>query len=358
MSTKERIIVGMSGGVDSSVTAALMRDQGHQVSGLSMKNWEEEDNGKCSSKNDYDDAKRVCKKLNIKLYSINFSDIYWDLVFKKFLSKLKSGITPNPDILCNKEIKFNYFLKYGLSLGFDKVATGHYAKLKNAKKIMTLNIPKDKQKDQTYFLYILNQKIMKKILFPLANITKEEVKDYAKSLDIKIYNKKESMGICFIGKRNFSGFIKDYIYNSPGFVVDLSGNVLGKHNGLFNYTIGQRKGIKIGGQKNFLSKPWFVIKKDVDRNVLIVSQNENELFYKGNINLESVNWISPTKTKIKCEIRFRHGGKLMPGEVSRRDKNYIIKLEKKERAITPGQSAVFYRNGECLGGGIVAKLNP
>jgi len=358
MSTKERIIVGMSGGVDSSVTAALMRDQGHQVSGLFMKNWEEDDNGKCSSKNDYDDAKRVCKKLNIKLYSINFSDIYWDLVFKKFLSKLKSGITPNPDILCNKEIKFNYFLKYGLSLGFDKVATGHYAKLKNAKKIMTLNIPKDKQKDQTYFLYILNQKIMKKILFPLANITKEEVKDYAKSLDIKIYNKKESMGICFIGKRNFSGFIKDYIYNSPGFVVDLSGNVLGKHNGLFNYTIGQRKGIKIGGQKNFLSKPWFVIKKDVDRNVLIVSQNENELFYKGNINLESVNWISPTKTKIKCEIRFRHGGKLMPGEVSRRDKNYIIKLEKKERAITPGQSAVFYRNGECLGGGIVAKLNP
>ena len=358
MSTKERIIVGMSGGVDSSVTAALMRDQGHQVSGLFMKNWEEDDNGKCSSKNDYDDAKRVCKKLNIKLYSINFSDIYWDLVFKKFLSKLKSGITPNPDILCNKEIKFNYFLKYGLSLGFDKVATGHYAKLKNAKKIMTLNIPKDKQKDQTHFLYILNQKIMKKILFPLANITKEEVKDYAKSLDIKIYNKKESMGICFIGKRNFSGFIKDYIYNSPGFVVDLSGNVLGKHNGLFNYTIGQRKGIKIGGQKNFLNKPWFVIKKDVDRNVLIVSQNENELFYKGNINLESVNWISPTKTKIKCEIRFRHGGKLMPGEVSRRDKNYIIKLEKKERAITPGQSAVFYRNGECLGGGIVAKLNP
>ena len=238
MSTKERIIVGMSGGVDSSVTAALMRDQGHQVSGLFMKNWEEDDNGKCSSKNDYDDAKRVCKKLNIKLYSINFSDIYWDLVFKKFLSKLKSGITPNPDILCNKEIKFNYFLKYGLSLGFDKVATGHYAKLKNAKKIKTLNIPKDKQKDQTYFLYILNQKIMKKILFPLANITKEEVKDYAKSLDIKIYNKKESMGICFIGKRNFSGFIKDYIYNSPGFVVDLSGNVLGKHNGLFNYTIG------------------------------------------------------------------------------------------------------------------------
>lgn len=358
MSTKERIIVGMSGGVDSSVTAALMRDQGHQVSGLFMKNWEEDDNGKCSSKNDYDDAKRVCKKLNIKLYSINFSDIYWDLVFKKFLSKLKSGITPNPDILCNKEIKFNYFLKYGLSLGFDKVATGHYAKLKNEKKIMTLNIPKDKQKDQTYFLYILNQKIMKKILFPLANITKEEVKDYAKSLDIKIYNKKESMGICFIGKRNFSGFIKDYIYNSPGFVVDLSGNVLGKHNGLFNYTIGQRKGIKIGGRKDSLSKPWFVIKKDVDRNVLIVSQNENELFYKGNINLESVNWISPSKTKIKCGIRFRHGGKLMPGEVSRREKNYIIKLEKKERAITPGQSAVFYRNGKCLGGGVVAKLNP
>ena len=166
MNTRERVIVGMSGGVDSSVTAALMKDQGHQVSGLFMKNWEEDDKGECNSKNDYNDAKRVCKKLNIKLFSINFSDIYWDLVFKKFLSKLKSGVTPNPDILCNKEIKFNYFLKYGLSLGFDKVATGHYAKLKKEKNFMTLGIPKDKQKDQTYFLHAINPAILSKVIYP------------------------------------------------------------------------------------------------------------------------------------------------------------------------------------------------
>ena len=358
MSTRERVIVAMSGGVDSSVTAALMKDQGHQISGLFMKNWEEDDKGECNSKNDYNDAKRVCKKLNIKLFSINFSDIYWDLVFKKFLSKLKSGVTPNPDILCNKEIKFNYFLKYGLSLGFDKVATGHYAKLKKEKNFMTLGIPKDKQKDQTYFLYILNQKIMKKILFPLANITKEEVKAYAKSLDIQIYNKKESMGICFIGKRNFSNFIKDYIYNSPGAVMDSFGNVLGKHSGLFNYTIGQRKGIRIGGRKDALDKPWFVIKKDIKKNILLISQNEKDLMHKGNINLNSVNWVSSAKIKIKCLIRFRHGGKLVPGEVFKRNNNYILKVEEKERAITPGQSAVFYKNNKCLGGGIVTKLGP
>tara|TARA_Y100000590_G_scaffold102939_4_gene117028 strand:- start:30522 stop:31598 length:1077 start_codon:yes stop_codon:yes gene_type:complete len=357
MSTKDRIIVGMSGGVDSSVTAALIKEQGHQVAGLFMKNWEESDNGKCNSKNDYEDAKRVCKKLNIKLYSINFSDIYWDLVFKKFLSRLKSGITPNPDILCNKEIKFNYFLKYGLSLGFDKVATGHYAKLKTEKDYISLNIPKDKQKDQTYFLYILNQKIMKKISFPLANITKDDVKSYAKSLDIKIYNKKESMGICFIGKRNFSHFIKDYIFNAPGYVTNLSGTILGKHNGLFNYTIGQRKGIKIGGRKDSLSKPWFVAKKDMVNNILLVTQNEKDLLYKGKINLKSVNWISDSKKRIKCFVRFRHGGKLMPAEVYKNDKMYMLCLEKNERAITPGQSAVFYKDNKCLGGGIISKLN-
>ncbi|MED5429985.1 MAG: tRNA 2-thiouridine(34) synthase MnmA [Pseudomonadota bacterium] len=356
MSTKDRIIVGMSGGVDSSVTAALIKEQGHHVAGLFMKNWEENDNGRCNSKNDYEDAKRVCKKLNIKLFNINFSDIYWDLVFKKFLSRLKSGMTPNPDILCNKEIKFNYFLKYGLSLGFDKVATGHYAKLKHEKTSISLNIPKDRKKDQTYFLYILNQRIMKKILFPLADITKDDVKDFAKSLDIKVFNKKESMGICFIGKRNFSRFIKNYIYNSPGYVKNLSGTVLGRHNGLFNYTIGQRKGIKIGGRKDALSKPWFVVKKDIDNNVLLVTQNEKELLYKGDINLKSVNWITTSKNKLRCCVRFRHGGKLVPAQINKKNGTYTVSLEKSERAITPGQSAVFYNNDKCLGGGIVSKL--
>ena len=358
MDTGHKVIVGMSGGVDSSVTAALMKDQGYQVAGLFMKNWEEDDDGTCNSRKDYGDAKRVCNKLGIKLFSINFSDIYWDLVFKKFLKKLRNGFTPNPDILCNKEIKFNYFLKYALSLGFDKVATGHYAKLEQEKNIFTLNIPKDRKKDQTYFLYTLSQKIMKKILFPLENITKSEVKTYAKSLDMKVYSKKESMGICFIGKRNFTNFIKDYINNSPGIITDACGNMLGRHKGLFNYTIGQRRGIKIGGHKDFLAKPWFVINKNIVKNILMVSQNENDLLFKGNINLESVNWISSLykKKKIKCHIRFRHGGRLIPGIVYYKNKLYKLKLNKQERAITPGQSAVFYQGNVCLGGGIIKNL--
>ncbi len=358
MSLGDKIIVGMSGGVDSSVTAALMKDQGYNVSGLFMKNWEEDDAIECNSKKDYQDAKYVCKKLGIKLFSINFSDIYWDLVFKKFIDKLKSGLTPNPDILCNKEIKFNYFLKYALSLGCDKIATGHYAKIKKIRDIFTLNIPKDKTKDQTYFLYILKQKSMKKILFPLENIEKIDVKNYAKSLNIKIYDKKESMGICFIGKRNFSKFINKYIDNSPGIISDIKGNELGKHNGLFNYTIGQRKGIKIGGQKNYLDKPWFVIKKDTKKNILLVSQNENQLLHKGKISLVSVNWINkiPFKEKLKCLIRFRHGGKLISGEICHKKNLFELKLNQYERAITPGQSAVFYKGNECIGGGIVKKL--
>ena len=221
MNSHKKIIVGMSGGVDSSVSAILLKEQGYDVTGLFMKNWEEDDtDNNCNSKKDYEDASRISKKLGIKLMTVNFADKYWDLVFKRFIDELNKGLTPNPDIYCNTEIKFNYFLNYALSQKCDKVATGHYAKIKFNKDLYSLNIPKDETKDQTYFLYMLNQSIMKNLIFPLEDIQKEDVKNIVKRFDISIYEKKESMGICFIGKKNFSNFIKKYINNNPGDICD------------------------------------------------------------------------------------------------------------------------------------------
>ena len=358
MNSDKKIIVGMSGGVDSSISAVILKELGYNVSGVFMKNWEEDDiDSECNSKKDYEDAKRIANKLNINLMTVNFSDKYWDLVFKKFIDELNLGNTPNPDIYCNQKIKFNYFMNYALSLGCDKVATGHYALLKDTKDGITLNIPKDKSKDQTYFLYMLKQKIMKDLMFPLNSIEKDDVKKIAKDFDIKIAQKKESMGICFIGKKNFSGFIKKYIKSRAGKICDNNRNVLGNHDGLFNYTIGQRKGIKIGGKKNYEEKPWYVIKKNISDNILIVSQDPSELDYSGHVYLKDINWVNhPPKKNIVYQARFRHGGRLVPVEINILNNECKIIMLDKERAITLGQSAVIYQNEECLGGGIIYSL--
>ena len=358
MNSNKKIIVGMSGGVDSSITAVLLKQSGYDVSGLFMKNWEEDDSdGACNSKRDYDDALRISKKLGIKLSTVNFSDKYWDLVFKRFINELNQGLTPNPDIYCNKEIKFNYFMNYALSLGCDKVATGHYAMIKGNEPDLTLNIPKDRSKDQTYFLYMLNQSIMKNLLFPLQDIDKNEVKNIAKDFDLSIYQKKESMGICFIGKKDFSSFIKKYINTKHGNICDEDGYVLGEHDGLFNYTIGQRKGIRIGGNKNYSEKPWFVINKDIDQNKLIISQDEDRLIALGKVELKNMSWVrSQPSENLKCKARFRHGGKLIPVNITKDNNKYYLDMLDGERAITPGQSAVLYNGDECIGGGIISSV--
>ena len=358
MNFNEKIIVGMSGGVDSSISAIILKDMGFNIKGLFMKNWEEDDHdGNCNAKNDYQDAKRIADKLGIELLTVNFSDKYWSLVFKRFIDGLNSGITPNPDIFCNREIKFHYFLNHVLSLEYDKLATGHYAKIKIKNDKYTLNIPKDKIKDQTYFLYVINQYIMDHLVFPLNDISKSDVKGIAKSFDIKLFEKKESMGICFIGKKNYTNLISNYITNIPGKIVDDDNKVLGKHNGLFYYTIGQRKGIGIGGTKNRSEKPWYVVDKKIEENYLVVSQDTDRLNYKGEIELNEINWINnhPEENK-EYHARFRHGGKLLPVTIIKRDEKWYLDLKTSERAPTCGQSAVLYDEDECIGGGIINKL--
>tara|TARA_Y100000816_G_C26076896_1_gene566988 strand:- start:11 stop:1090 length:1080 start_codon:yes stop_codon:yes gene_type:complete len=358
MNFNKNIIVGMSGGVDSSISAIILKEMGYNVRGLFMKNWEEDDdNGDCNVKSDYEDAKRITNKLGIDLLSVNFSDKYWDLVFQKFIDDLNQGLTPNPDILCNKEIKFKYFLNYALTLECDKLATGHYAKIKNTGNIFSLNKPKDRFKDQTYFLYTLNQTILNNILFPLNEITKAEVKEIAKSFDLKIYEKKESMGICFIGKKNYSKLISKYIRSNTGNFIDENGKKLGQHKGLFLYTIGQRKGIGIGGLKSSKDKPWYVIDKLTKSNEIIISQDETKLLYNGRVKLRDVNWINHEPSLNKSyKARFRHGGKLINISMINEGAAWLINLKESERALTYGQSAVIYDNDECIGGGIIEKL--
>jgi len=347
----KKIAVGMSGGVDSSVAAYLLLKAGYDVEGIFMKNWEEDDIEECNSKKDYENAEKVCKHLKIKLHQVNFSDRYWENVFKGFINDLKKGFTPNPDVFCNKEIKFKQFYNYAISLGFDLIATGHYAKKKKEQEIQ-LHIPKDKIKDQTYFLYMINKDVLEKTLFPLENLEKFEVKSIASDMNLGLENRKESMGICFIGKRKFSSFLDKYIKPIDGPIVDYKSNKkISHHSGLSKYTIGQRKGIKIGGMKNSNELAWYVIDKDIATNTLVVSQDQSPLFYTGEIKLENVNIINKQFSTKNLKARFRHGGDLKDCTINK-DK-HTITLNQEERAIAQGQAAVFYSGTECVGGGTV-----
>lgn len=360
----KKVIIAMSGGVDSSVSAWILKNKGYYVEGLFMKNWEEDDNETyCNSKKDLQDAKIICKQLNIKLHKINFSTEYWNHVFKYFIAEYKMGNTPNPDILCNKEIKFKIFLKFALKeLNADFIATGHYVRTKTIQNKILLIKGTDKKKDQSYFLYTIKKHQIKKILFPIGTLKKTKVRKLAKKLNFINANKKDSTGICFIGKRKFQNFIKKYIPYKIGKIIDIEGKTIGKHNNAIYYTLGQRKLLGIGGIKNKKNHPWYVIDKDIKNNILIVDQNKNTPYLKSNsLIAHKINWINDEKINFKLEYqaKVRYNQKSTKCKIIPVNQNEIKVIFKQTiTAVTPGQSVVFYLNDICLGGGIIKKHIP
>ncbi len=342
---KKTIVVGMSGGVDSSVTALLLKEQGHHVIGMFMKNWEEKDSqGVCNSSKEYDDVVRVCDKLDIPHYTVNFVEEYWNNVFTHFLEDLKRGFTPNPDILCNREIKFKVFLEKALSLGADFLATGHYCRIQEGKLLKG----KDLSKDQSYFLYTLKPHILKKVLFPIGNLPKPEVRRIAKEHNLATAEKKDSTGICFIGKRDFREFVKQYLPYQKGNFETLDGKIVGQHEGAAYYTIGQRKGLGIGGPGN----AWFVVAKDMGRNVVIIEQGQDHpALYKDHLQVIDLTWVNespPFPFVCKAKIRYRQEEQ----ECVIENESHVRFLSP-QRAITSRQSIVFYDRDVCLGGGLI-----
>lgn len=359
MNTSPKVVVGMSGGVDSSVSAYLLQQQGYQVVGLFMKNWEEDDTDEyCSAAVDLADAQAVCDKLNIKLYTINFAAEYWDNVFEHFLSEYKAGRTPNPDILCNKEIKFKAFLEYAAQdLGADYIATGHYVRKRTTGDKVELLRGVDNNKDQSYFLYTLSEDQVRQSLFPVGELEKPQVRKIAEQLGLATASKKDSTGICFIGERKFSDFLARYLPAQAGAIRTVDGQVIGKHQGLMYHTLGQRKGLGIGGLKQADDTPWYVVDKDIKNNELIVAQGHDHpaLFSDGLI-AQQLHWVDrKAVTKpFTCTVKTRYRQQDIQCKVNpiSEDKIEVI-FAHPVAAVTPGQSAVFYQDEVCLGGGII-----
>ena len=351
-----RVVVGISGGVDSSVAAYLLKEQGHDVIGLFMVNWEEKD-GTCTAEEDFEDVKRVCNKIGIPYFSVNYSKEYYERVFTYFLDEYKKGRTPNPDVLCNREVKFGPFLEQAKKLRADMIATGHYAKKIEKDGKFYLAKANDLNKDQSYFLNQLNQEQLASVIFPLENIDKPKVREIAKKLELSTADKKDSTGICFIGERNFRKFLKEYLPAKPGKILDLQGNIVGQHEGLMYYTLGQRRGLNIGGKKDGNGQRWFVIKKDLEKNILYVSQGEDDLLFSNGLYASGMNWIPtiPEEKSFNCFAKFRYRQPDQKVSVTIIDKDKIkVDFDAKQRAITPGQFVVLYNeDGICLGGGII-----
>ncbi|KAB3530708.1 tRNA 2-thiouridine(34) synthase MnmA [Alkaliphilus serpentinus] len=354
-----RVVIGMSGGVDSSVAALLLKEEGYDVIGIFMKNWDEADEfGYCTASEDYQDVIRVCSQIGIPYYTVNFEKEYWDRVFTYFLEEYKRGRTPNPDVMCNKEIKFKAFLDHALKLGADYLATGHYAQVDFYNDEYRLLRGVDSNKDQTYFLNALNQYQLSKAMFPIGDIPKERVREIAKENSLATASKKDSTGICFIGERNFKEFLSNYLPAMPGEIRTIDGELKGRHDGLMYYTLGQRKGLGIGGAGT--GEPWFVAGKDLDKNILYVVQGENHpALYSKALLATEVNWISGKLPQgpLECTAKFRYRQRDRRVTVNEITKDGCrVDFHESQSAITPGQSVVFYDGEVCLGGGTINEV--
>lgn len=356
----KKVIVGVSGGVDSSVALILLKKEGYEVEGLFMRNWDSLinndikgnptlENEICTQEEDYNDAKAVCDKLGVKLHRIDFVKEYWDYVFTYFLDELKKGRTPNPDVMCNKYIKFDLFIKEAKRLGADFIATGHYARIKDGKLYKGL----DENKDQSYFLAQLSDKQLENVLFPIGDLTKPEVREIAKQYDLITKDKKDSTGICFIGERNFRNFLSNYLPNKPGKIINIETNEeVGDHIGLMHYTIGQRKGLNIGGTKERL----FAVGKNLEKNILYVAEGENNEFLNSNSCVIDT-LVLNTKEKIKkCSAKFRYRSKDVPVEIEYLNENELLIKYENCKSVTPGQLCALYLNDKCIGSGIIKEV--
>lgn len=350
----ERIVVGMSGGVDSSVAALLLKEQGYDVIGVFMKNWEEQDDsGVCTAENDWRDVREVCDIIGIPYYSVNFAKEYWDRVFSYFLSEYRAGRTPNPDVLCNREIKFRAFLDFAMQLGASRMATGHFVQTNHQGELLR---GADPNKDQSYFLYMLKQRQLQRAMFPVGHLTKADVRRIAQEKGLPVSQKKDSTGVCFIGERRFKQFLQTFLPAQPGDMVAPGGQVVGRHDGLMYYTLGQRRGLGIGGCGD--GRSWFVIGKDMEKNRLLVAQGEDHpMLYSTRSIGGGVTWIGDAPIRdgetLQCTAKFRYRQADQPVAVTLQGDRLLIHSHTLQRAVTPGQSAVLYDGARCLGGAVV-----
>ncbi len=351
---KSTVIVGMSGGVDSSVSALLLKEAGHRVIGLFMKNWEETDpDGVCQSSKEYEDVVRVCDQLKIPYYSVNFVEEYREAVFSQFVRDYEAGLTPNPDVLCNKEIKFKVFLDKALELGADYLATGHYCRTTEGRLLKGL----DPDKDQSYFLHAVSGKALEKVLFPVGHLEKREVRRLAREHRLATSEKKDSTGICFIGKRDFRPFLSRYIDAKSGFFKTLDGQVVGRHDGMAFYTLGQRRGMGLGGEGD----AWYVVGKDRESNVVFVERGDHPALYADTLIAHTASWIRDEQKKLpyRCSAKIRYRQTDQACTIESMKEGYLqIRFDEPQRAAAPGQSIVFYLEDECLGGAVIQSVGP